>query len=77
MTGFRTASAFMAFLQRAGGSQEPEALFGKSGPFLLMRGIHHVKLVLAGGRFEQVKAYVFMLLLGSMPAGLTSAPSSP
>ena len=60
----------------AGWSQEPATLFGKTGPFLLMQGVHHVKLVLAGDRLTQVKAYVFMLLSGSMPAGQTSAPSS-
>ncbi len=53
-------------------SQEPATLYGKSGPFILMRGIHHVKLVLAGDRFEKVKAYVFMLVLGSMPASFMS-----
>ena len=60
----------------AGWSQEPATLFGKTGPFLLMQCIHHVKLVLAGDRLTQVKAYLFMLLSGSMPAGQTSAPSS-
>ena len=53
-------------------SQGPTTLFGKSGPFVLMRGIHHVKLVLTGDGFKQIKAYVFMLLQGSMPADLTS-----
>ena len=46
-------------------SQAPTALFGKTGPFVLMRGIHHVKIVLAGDRVEKVKGYVFMLVLGS------------
>ena len=40
-----------------------EALFGKSGALLLLRGIHHIKLVLTGERLEQVKAYVFMLVM--------------
>ncbi|MCY3940790.1 MAG: hypothetical protein OXG29_06890 [Gammaproteobacteria bacterium] len=43
----------------------PATLFGKSGPFILMRGIHHVKFVLAEDRFKQIKAYVFMLFLGT------------
>ena len=60
----------------AGWSRKPATLFGKTGPFLLMQGIHHVKLVLARDRFDQAKAYVFMLLSGSMPSGQTSASSS-
>ena len=41
---------------------KPTPLFGKSGRFVLLRGIHHIKLVLAGGRLEKAKAYVFMVL---------------
>ena len=40
----------------------PTPLFGKSGRFVLLRGIHHIKLVVAGGRLEKAKAYVFMVL---------------
>ena len=47
----------------------PALLFGTSGPFVLMRGIHHSKLVLSGDRLDKLKAYVFMLLVGSMPPG--------
>ena len=39
------------------------ALFGKSGLFMLVRGIHHVKFVITGDRVEQVKAYVFFLMM--------------
>ena len=42
-------------------------LFGKSGMFALLCGVHHVKVVVFGDRFEQVKAYVFMLLVGVAP----------
>ena len=45
-------------------SPEPTTLFGKFGPFLLLRGIHHIKLVLAGDRIQEVKAYPYMVLLG-------------
>ena len=45
----------------------PAVLFGKSGPFVLIRGIHHAKLVLIGDRLDKIKVYVFMLLVGSMP----------
>ena len=41
---------------------KPTPLFGKSGRFVLLRGIHHIKLVVAGDRLEQAKAYVFMVL---------------
>ena len=41
---------------------KPTPLFGKSGRFVLLRGIHHIKLVLAGDRLEKAKAYVFMVL---------------
>ena len=44
----------------------PTTLFGKSGSFVLLRGIHHVKLVLTDGRFEQVKGYVFLILIGAL-----------
>ena len=44
------------------------SLFGKSGPFLLARGIHHIKLVLTEDRVDQVKAYVFLLMLGIRPS---------
>lgn len=37
-------------------------LFGKSGPFVLLQRIHHVKLVMAEARLEQINAYVFMLM---------------
>ncbi|MDE2759864.1 MAG: hypothetical protein OXH90_06135 [Paracoccaceae bacterium] len=41
---------------------KPEILFGKTGHFLLLRGIHHMKLVISNGQFSQVKAYVYMIL---------------
>ena len=44
-----------------------ETLFGKSGPIVLVRGIHHFKFVLVDDRIEQVKAYVFALMLGLRP----------
>ena len=47
-------------------SSGAEVLFGRSGAITLLRGIHHIKLVLTENRLEQVKAYVFLLLM-SMP----------
>jgi len=51
-----------------------EALFGKSDIMMLLRGIHHIKLVLTGEAVEQVKAYTFFWMrrvqpLGGNPAG--------
>ena len=46
-------------------SPGPTTLFGASGPFVLLRGIHHFKLVLARERIEQVKCYPFMVLLAA------------
>ena len=45
---------------------KPSALFGKSGRYVLLRGIHHIKLVVANGRLQQVKAYVFMVISGAV-----------
>ena len=45
-----------------------ETLFGRSGAFSLVRCIDHFKLVLKDERVEQVKAYVFLLMMGSRPA---------
>ena len=39
-----------------------EALSGKSGTFVLVRGIHHIKFGLIGDQVKQVKAYVFLLI---------------
>ena len=44
-------------------SSGSETLFARSGAFVLMRGIHHIKFVLSGDRIEQVKAYVFLLMM--------------
>ncbi len=49
----------------AGWVSKPTTLFAKSGPFLLLRGIHHIKLVISGDRLEKVKAYVYMVLSGA------------
>lgn len=49
-------------------SSGAEPLFCRSGAFILMRGIHHIKLVLKGDRVEQAKGYVFFLVC-SWPQG--------
>ena len=45
---------------------KPTILFGKSGRFVLLRGIHHIKLVIDGNRLRKAKAYVFMVLSGAI-----------
>ena len=45
---------------------KPTTLYAKTGRFLMLRGIHHIKLVIAGDRLEKVKAYVYMVLSGAL-----------
>ena len=42
-----------------------QIVFGRAGPLILVRGIHHIKFTVIEDRIEQVKAYVFMLMLVS------------
>ena len=51
----------------AGWVSKPTTLFAKTGRFVLLRGIHHIKLVMAGDRLRRAKAYVFMVLSGAVP----------
>ena len=51
----------------AGWVSKPSTLFGKSGRYVMLRGIHHIKLVVSGDRLRQAKAYVFMVLSGAVP----------
>ena len=51
----------------AGWVSQPTMLYGKSGRFVLLRGIHHIKLVVSGNRLQKAKAYVFMVLSGEVP----------
>ena len=46
---------------------KPTMLFAKSGRFVMLRGIHHIKLVISEDRLRQAKAYVFMVLSGAVP----------
>ena len=52
---------------------EAEILFDESGALVLLRGIHHIKLVLKKDRVDKVKAYVYLLMCawnhGENPAG--------
>ena len=45
---------------------KPTPLFAKSGRYVLLRGIHHIKLVISEGRLSKVKAYVFFVLSGAV-----------
>jgi len=51
----------------AGWVSRPTTLFAKTGRFVLLRGIHHIKLVLSEDRLQKAKAYVFMVLSGAVP----------
>ena len=50
----------------AGWVSKPTTLFAKSGRYVLLRGIHHIKLVISEDRLRKVKAYVFMVLSGAV-----------
>ncbi len=41
---------------------KPKILFGKASNYILMRGIHHMKIVVSEGQTLKAKAYVFMVL---------------
>ena len=41
---------------------KPTTLFGKSARYVLLRGIHHIKLVMEENQLCKAKAYVFMVL---------------
>ncbi|WP_420604419.1 hypothetical protein [Methylobacterium sp.] len=50
----------------AGWVSRPTTLFAKSGRYVLLRGIHHIKLVISGNQLRKAKAYVFMVLSGAV-----------
>ena len=43
----------------------PTLLFGRSGRYVMLRGIHHIKLVMSGDRLRQAKAYIYIVLSGA------------
>ena len=45
---------------------KPTVLYAKTGRFVLLRGIHHIKLVVSANRLQQVKAYLFLVLSGAL-----------
>ena len=51
-----------------GWMSKPKILYGKTGRFVLLRGIHHIKIVIAEGSLSKVKAYVFMVLTTTDPS---------
>ncbi|MCE2521999.1 MAG: hypothetical protein J4F49_02105 [Rhodobacteraceae bacterium] len=44
----------------------PTTLFAKSGRYILLRGIHHIKLVISENKLRKAKAYVFLVLSGAI-----------
>ena len=53
--------------QLASWVSRPTTLFAKSGRYLLLRGIHHIKLVISDNELRKAKAYVFMVMSGAVP----------
>lgn len=45
---------------------QPTVLFAKSGRFVLLQGIHHIKLVVSDNQLKKVKAYLFLVLSGAI-----------
>ena len=58
----------------SGWVSKPTTLFAKSGRYVLLRGIHHIKLVISENQLRQAKAYVFMVLSGAV--GLQKSASN-
>ena len=52
----------------AGWVSKPTPIFGKSGRYVLLRGIHHIKLVISNNQLRKAKAYVFMVISGAVPS---------
>ncbi len=50
----------------AGWVSKPAPLFARSGRYIMLRGIHHVKLVISDDQLRKAKAYVFMVLSGAV-----------
>ena len=50
----------------AGWVSKPAMLFAKSGRYVMLRGIHHIKLVIQGNELTKAKAYVFMVLSAAL-----------
>lgn len=57
--GIAVPEKLSALLEWSAGS---EPLSGKSGPFMSVRGIHHLKITVTGDRVGPVKGYIFLLL---------------
>ncbi len=57
----------------AGWVSKPTSLFAKSGRYIMLRGIHHIKLVICEDRLQEAKAYVFMVL----SAAVSDRPGNP
>ena len=50
----------------AGWVSKPTTLFAKSGRYVMLRGIHHIKLVISETGLGKAKAYVFLVLSGAV-----------
>ena len=50
-----------------GRSTGSTTLIARSGPIMLVHGIHHIKLAITGDRVEEAKAYIFFLAMCRRP----------
>ncbi|MDE0284996.1 MAG: hypothetical protein OXI88_12370 [Gammaproteobacteria bacterium] len=57
--GIAVPEKLSALLEWSAGS---EPLSGESGPFMSVRGIHHLKITVTGDQVGPVKGYIFLLL---------------
>lgn len=53
-----------------------ETVFGRRGMLLVVRGIHHFKMTLAGDHFKEVKAYVFCLVFPPLQAAAAATATA-
>ena len=47
-------------------NSKPTVLFAKTGRFVLLSGIHHIKLVVSDDQLAKVKAYLFLVISGAI-----------
>ena len=47
-------------------TSKPTTLFARTGRFVMLSGIHHIKLVVSGDQLKQAKGYIYMVLSGAL-----------
>lgn len=64
--GFADSGKLEELVGRSTGST---TLIDRSGPIMLVHGIHHIKLAITGDQVEEAKAYIFFLMMCTRPKG--------